>query len=107
MYGGGPRAGDELLTGAIFSLSTTPIWLRVSLVVLPYVTIVMDIGSWWATRYLSPTFAYIVLGGGALMGFALALQIFISLWEMWIDRLQGLFRFFGPSLIASNRGLAI
>ena len=82
-----------LLTGAIFSLSSTPIWLRVSLVVLPYVTIVMDIGSWWATRYLSPTFAYIVIGGGALMGLALALQIFISLWEMWIDPLKHEFRF--------------
>ena len=80
-----------LLTGAIFSLSTTPVWLRVGLVVLPYVTILMDIGSWWATRYFSPTFAYIVIGGGALMGMALALQIFIPLWEMWIDPLKQLF----------------
>ena len=45
-----------LLTGAIFSLSRTPIWLRVVLVVLPSVTIVMDIGSWWATEYFSPIF---------------------------------------------------
>ena len=64
-----------LLTGAIFSLSATPLWLRVSLVVLPYVTIVMDVGSWWATKYLDPVFAYIVIGGGALMGLALASQI--------------------------------
>jgi hypothetical protein len=77
-----------LLTGAIFSLSSMPIWLRVSLVVFPYVTIVMDIGSWWATEYFSPIFAYIVIGGGALMGVALASQILISLWEMWIDPLK-------------------
>jgi hypothetical protein len=74
-----------LLTGMIFGLSETPVWLRVSLVVLPYVTIIMDIGSWWATKYLDPTFAYIVIAGGALMGLALASQILISLWEMWID----------------------
>jgi len=80
-----------LLTGAIFGLSGTSIWLRVSLVVLPYVTIVMDVGSWWATKYFSPIFAYIVIGGGALMGAALALQIFISLWEMWIDPLKEAF----------------
>ena len=80
-----------LLTGAIFSLSGTPIWLRVGLVVLPYVTIVLDIGSWWATKYFSPIFAYIVIGGGALMGLALASQILISLWEMWIDPLKRLF----------------
>jgi hypothetical protein len=77
-----------LITGAIFSLSSTPIWLRVGLVVLPYVTIVMDIGSWWATKYFSPIFAYVVIGGGALMGLALASQILISLWEMWIDPLK-------------------
>ena len=88
-----------LLTGAIFSLSRTPIWLRVVLVVLPYVTIVMDIGSWWATEYFSPIFAYIVIGGGALMGLALASQILISLWEMWIDPLKRGFRVVrtGPS----------
>ena len=77
-----------LLTGAIFSLSSTPIWLRVSLVVLPYVTIVMDIGSWWATKYLSSIFAFTVIAGGALMGLSLALQILISLWEMWIVPLK-------------------
>jgi hypothetical protein len=77
-----------LLTGMIFGLSETPVWLRVSLVILPYVTIIMDIGSWWATKYLDPTFAYIVIAGGALMGLALASQILISLWEMWIAPLR-------------------
>ena len=78
-----------LLTGMIFALSETPVWLRVSLVILPYVTIIMDIGSqWWATKYLDPTFAYIVIAGGALMGLALAAQILISLWEMWIEPLR-------------------
>src|SRR5436190_18990877 len=38
-----------LLTGVIFSLSETPIWFRVCVLVAPYVAIVMDIGSWWAT----------------------------------------------------------
>jgi hypothetical protein len=73
-----------LLTGAIFSLSVTPVWLRVSTVVAPYLAIVMDIGSWWATKYFDPVFAYIVILGGALMGLALACQIFVSLWDMWI-----------------------
>jgi hypothetical protein len=73
-----------LLTGAIFSLSVTPIWFRVSTVVVPYLAIVMDIGSWWATKYYDPAFAYIVILGGAFMGLALACQIFVSLWDMWI-----------------------
>ena len=72
-------------TGAIIALSETPVWLRVTLVGFPYLTIIMDIGSWWLTKYLDPVFAYVVLIGGAGMGLALAAQIFISLWEMWID----------------------
>jgi hypothetical protein len=74
-----------LLTGAIFALSETPAWFRVCLVVVPYLSIVMDIGSWWFTKYVDPAFfAYVVVVGGAFMGLALAAQIFISLWEMWI-----------------------
>jgi hypothetical protein len=75
-----------LLTGAIFCLSKTPIWVRVFLVVVPYLTILMDIGSWWSTKYVDPAFfAYVVLAGGACMGLALAAQILIALWEMCIE----------------------
>jgi hypothetical protein len=73
-----------VLTGAIFSLSVTPIWFRVAVIVIPYLAITMDIGSWWATKYYDPVFAYIVLIGGAFMGLAMACQILVSLWDMWI-----------------------
>jgi hypothetical protein len=73
-----------LLTGAIFSLSETPIWFRTAILVLPYFAILMDIGSWWATKYFDPLFAYVVITGGAFMGLALGLQILVSLWDMWI-----------------------
>jgi hypothetical protein len=72
-----------LLTGAIFSLSETPVWFRVTMLVTPYVAILADIGSWWITKYYSPVFAYIVVIGGAFMGLALACQILVSLWDMW------------------------
>ncbi len=74
-----------IATGTIFALSSTPAWFRAVVVAVPYLTIVLDIGSWWLTKYLSPTFAWIVFGGGAAMGAALALQILIPLWEMWSD----------------------
>jgi len=77
-----------MVTGVIFALSETPAWLRVTLVVIPYLTIIMDIGSWWLTKYLDPAFAYVVLIGGGAMGLALAAQIVIPLWEMWIDPLR-------------------
>ena len=72
-----------LLTGAIFSLSEAPAWLRVSLVVIPYLAILADIGSWWLTKF-DPLFGVVVIAGGALMGLALAGQSLISLWEMWL-----------------------
>ncbi len=72
-----------LLTGAIFSLSETPVWLRVSLVVIPYLAILADIGSWWFTKFI-PVFGSVVAIGGAIWGLALAGQILISLWEMWL-----------------------
>lgn len=77
-----------LLTGAIFSLSETPSWLRVTIVGLPFLAIFADIGAWWVTRY-EPLFAWVVVIGGAFMGLALAGQILISLWEMWISPWTG------------------
>ena len=79
-----------LLTGAIFSLSETPAWFRMAVVIIPYLAILMDIGSWWATKYFDPVFAYVVVTGGAFMGLAMACQILVSLWDMWIGPLKTL-----------------
>jgi len=73
-----------LTTGAIFSLSETPVWFRVTMLLVPYAAILADIGSWWATKYYSPVFAWIVIIGGAFMGLSLACQILVSLWDMWV-----------------------
>ena len=72
-----------LLTGAIFALSRLPSWIRVTMVVVPYLSIVADIGCWWLTKY-HPVFGIVVVIGGAVMGFALGFQILVSLWEMWL-----------------------
>jgi hypothetical protein len=72
-----------LLTGFIFAQSETPSWFRVGLIVTPYAAILADIGSWWLTKW-DTFFAVVVIVGGALMGLALACQILISLWEMWL-----------------------
>ena len=72
-----------VMTGLIFSLSRIGTMVKSWILVLPYVAIWADIGSWWLTK-LDPVFAYVVLLGGALMGASLALQIAIPLWEMWM-----------------------
>ncbi|CCA93148.1 MULTISPECIES: hypothetical protein [Novosphingobium] len=72
-----------LLTGAIFALSRITPWIRIVFVVIPYLSILADIGSWWLTKF-NPVFGIIVVISGAVMGLVLACQIFIPLWEMWL-----------------------
>jgi hypothetical protein len=74
-----------LMTGAIFALSSVSLAVRVPILVLPYIAIWLDIGSWWVTHWES-FFAFTVVIGGALMGFALGAQILISLWDMWFSK---------------------
>lgn len=70
------------LIGRIFILCDMSIMLKRIIVVVPFAAIAMDIGSWWITHWL-PVFAYVVIFGGAIIGFSMALQIFLSLYHMW------------------------
>ena len=72
-----------LLTGAIFALSRIAAPIRIAIVILPYLAIIADIGSWWLTKFF-PVFGVVVVVGGAVMGIALGIQIVVSLWEMWL-----------------------
>jgi len=74
-----------ILTGGIFAMSEVNIRWRALLVAIPFIAIWMDIGSWWFTK-VEPVFAYTVIIGGFLMGLSLAVQIFLSLYEMWFKR---------------------
>ena len=74
-----------MLTSLIFVFSEFPASVRAVLVAIPFLAIWLDIGSWWFTKH-DPIFAYIVIGGGMLMGVSLALQIGISLYDMWFTR---------------------
>lgn len=74
-----------LLTGAIFAMSEISWKWRLIVIAIPYLAIWADIGSWWITK-VEPLFAWVVVGGGTLMGLALGVQIFFSLWEMWLAR---------------------
>lgn len=72
-----------MLTSLVFALSEIPGFVRVALIAVPFMAIWLDIGSWWLTKH-QPAFAYIVIGGGMLMGLSLAAQIVISMYEMWL-----------------------
>lgn len=61
-------------------------WLKITIIVIPFVSIVFDVISWYITKYYTP-FAWVVIGSGALMGISFALQFFISLYQMWFYKL--------------------
>ncbi len=70
------------LLGRIFLLTELPPLVKRIAVIIPFVAIFVDIGSWWFTRY-AHVFAYLVLIGGALMALSFAFQSFMSLYQMW------------------------
>jgi hypothetical protein len=55
------------------------------LIALPFLAIIVDIGSWWLTK-VSLVFAYTVFVGGVLMGVSFAVQWFVCAYQIWFLR---------------------
>lgn len=73
------------VTAGLFYLTTVPMKWRITVMVAPYLALWSDIASWWITK-LVPSFSYVVLFAGGLMGMALAAQILLPMLEMWRPR---------------------
>ena len=74
-----------VLVSFIFALSGGSVRFRNVFILLPFLAVWVDIGSWWFTRY-QPIFAHTVIVGGILMGVSLAVQILYSLYDLWLAR---------------------
>ena len=59
-----------------------PLWLKCVIIVLPFLTILTDIFSWYLTKWI-PGFAWFIIGSGALMGISFTVQWVVSMWQMW------------------------
>jgi hypothetical protein len=59
-----------------------PLWLKCVVIVLPFLSILTDIFSWYLTKYF-PGFAWFIIGSGALMGISFTIQWVVSMWQMW------------------------
>lgn len=71
------------ITGFIFSHAYVKTrFLKSVVLALPFLAIFLDIASWFLTK-VSPLFAYVVMGGGAIMAFSFAFQWGLSLYQMW------------------------
>src|SRR5262249_35174295 len=73
-------------TGLIFAFTSYPGIVRGTLAPLVLVAQVADVACWWLARLDPPAGAYFaiaILGTGAVVGVGLALQIVLSLWNMY------------------------
>ncbi|NOZ55011.1 MAG: hypothetical protein GXP08_18045 [Gammaproteobacteria bacterium] len=57
-------------------------WLKIVIVIIPFVAIALDISSWFITKLYEP-YAWMVIISGLFMGVSFALQALISLYQMW------------------------
>lgn len=60
-----------------------PVWIKCVVIIIPFLTILMDIGSWYLTK-IWPSFAWMVIISGGLMGLSFAFQWLTSMYQMWI-----------------------
>ncbi len=68
--------------GKIFLLCDMNIYVKRVAVVIPFVAMLLDVISWFITK-TTPSFAYVVVYSGALMGISMGLQILLSIYQMW------------------------
>ena len=74
------------IVGLIFSHAyVRPVWLKCTVVALPFVALVLDISSWYFTKLFHP-FAFVVMGAGGLMGMCFAFMWVTSMYQLWFSK---------------------
>ena len=85
------------IVGSIFSHAyLRPVWFKCTVVGLPFVSLVLDVGSWYFTKLYQP-FAWVVMIGGGIMGLSFAFMWAVSMYQMWFSQ--------PPSAITQRREL--
>jgi hypothetical protein len=74
-----------LFVGWIFGLAQFPKRWKLILIATPFVFLILDILSWWLTKYF-PVFAWLTMLGGIGYSLASTVMIFTSLAQMWLPR---------------------
>lgn len=74
------------LVGTIFSHAyLRPVWLKLLIVGLPFLSIAVDIFSWYITKWYHP-FAWVVMASGGVTGMCFGFMWVVSVWQMWFGR---------------------
>jgi hypothetical protein len=84
------------IMGLIFSHAyVRPVWLKCTIVALPFVAIMTDVSSWYFTKLFHP-FAWVVMSAGALMGLCFAFMWVVSMYQLWFSAT--------PAMVAQRQG---
>lgn len=72
------------IMGYIFSFSVgVPRWLKIIVMAFPFAFLIVDVASWWLTKW-SPHFAWLTIIGGIGYSLASTFMWFVSMYEMLI-----------------------
>jgi hypothetical protein len=74
------------ITGFIFAHARVrPAWLQPAVIVVPFLMMITDIGSWYLTK-LNANFAWIIIVSGMVMALAFSIQWFVSMYQIWFGK---------------------
>jgi len=74
------------IMGLIFSHAyVRPVWFKSVVIALPFLSMIIDVGSWYLTK-INTAFAWAVIIGGGLMGMSFAIQWVVSMYQIWFYR---------------------
>jgi hypothetical protein len=68
--------------GKIFLLCNINVYVKRIAVIIPFAAMLLDVLSWFITQSI-PSFAYVVVASGALMGISMGMQVLVSVYQMW------------------------
>lgn len=75
------------MMGVIFSHAyVRPVWFKCVVIVLPFLSVMLDVASWYLTKWDAP-FAWAVLISGGMMGFAFSIEWLVSMYQLWFYKL--------------------
>jgi len=74
------------IVGLIFSHAyVRPVWFKCTIIVLPFICLMIDIGSWYMVKVYHP-FAWLTMASGAGMGMSFTYMWVISMHQMWFGK---------------------
>ena len=72
-----------LFVGWIFAMANFPVRWKMILIATPFVFLLLDVLSWWLTKFF-PVFAWLTMLGGVGSSLASIIMIVTSLGQMWM-----------------------